>query len=195
MNDALNWKPAGTPKAEPLEGRFIRLEKLDPARHGNDLWEVLQGPGSDPLLWDYLPYGPFAERAGFDLHTLRVAVTGAADIPVALIREMRAELPFRSILTGYGLTEAGTCTGSRPDDDAGQRHAARVTRELAGLERRGSAAGDRGVEQEDGEHARHRERDHQACRVPPAGHARSVERPARVNPWFPPSAVSRLPSR
>jgi acyl-CoA synthetase (AMP-forming)/AMP-acid ligase II len=57
-------------------------------------------------------------RAAFDLSTLRLAVTGAADIPVELIREMRAELPFRSILTGYGLTEAGTCTSSRPDDDA-----------------------------------------------------------------------------
>jgi acyl-CoA synthetase (AMP-forming)/AMP-acid ligase II len=45
-------------------------------------------------------------------------VTGAADIPVALIEEMRARLPFRTILTGYGLTEAGTCTGSRPGDDA-----------------------------------------------------------------------------
>ena len=56
-------------------------------------------------------------RKEFDLRTLRVAVTGAADIPVALIREMRAELPFQSILTGYGLSEAGTCTGSRPDDD------------------------------------------------------------------------------
>jgi len=54
----------------------------------------------------------------FDLHTLRVAVTGAADIPVALIEEMRARLPFQRILTGYGLTEAGTCTGTRPDDDA-----------------------------------------------------------------------------
>jgi acyl-CoA synthetase (AMP-forming)/AMP-acid ligase II len=54
----------------------------------------------------------------FDLATLRVAVTGAADIPVALIEEMRARLPFRTILTGYGLTEAGTCTGSRPGDDA-----------------------------------------------------------------------------
>jgi acyl-CoA synthetase (AMP-forming)/AMP-acid ligase II len=58
------------------------------------------------------------DRKAFDLHTLRVAVTGAADIPVQLIREIRAELPFRSILVGYGLTEAGTCTGSRPDDDA-----------------------------------------------------------------------------
>ena len=30
---------------------------------------------------------------------------------------MREELPFERILTGYGLTEAGTVTGSKPDDD------------------------------------------------------------------------------
>jgi acyl-CoA synthetase (AMP-forming)/AMP-acid ligase II len=73
------------------------------------------------------------ERKAFDLQTLRVAVTGAADIPVALIREMRAELPFRTILTGYGLTEAGTCTGSRPDDDA-ETIATTVGRAMPGLE-------------------------------------------------------------
>ena len=48
---------------------------------------------------------------------LRLAVTGAADIPVELIRRVREELPFERILTGYGLTEAGTVTGSQPDDD------------------------------------------------------------------------------
>jgi acyl-CoA synthetase (AMP-forming)/AMP-acid ligase II len=53
---------------------------------------------------------------GRDLSTLRVAVTGAADIPVELIRQIREELPFRSIMTGYGLTEAGTITASRPGD-------------------------------------------------------------------------------
>ena len=74
---------------------------------------VLPGP---PTIYRSILDHP--ERGAFDLHTLRVAVTGAADIPVALIREMRAELPFRRVLTGYGLTEAGTCTGSRPDDDA-----------------------------------------------------------------------------
>lgn len=55
---------------------------------------------------------------GYDIASLRVAVTGAADIPVSLIEEIRDRLPFTSILTGYGLTEAGTCTGSRPGDDA-----------------------------------------------------------------------------
>ncbi|WP_109524990.1 FadD3 family acyl-CoA ligase, partial [Nocardia aurea] len=51
-----------------------------------------------------------------DLSSLRSAVTGAADIPVELIRRISEELPFRSIMTGYGLTEAGTATASRPGD-------------------------------------------------------------------------------
>jgi len=57
-------------------------------------------------------------RGGHDLSSLRVAVTGAgaADIPVELIRRIREELPFGSIMTGYGLTEAGTITASRQGD-------------------------------------------------------------------------------
>jgi acyl-CoA synthetase (AMP-forming)/AMP-acid ligase II len=55
-------------------------------------------------------------RGGHDMSSLRVAVTGAADIPVDLIRRIRGELPFQSIMTGYGLTEAGTITASRPGD-------------------------------------------------------------------------------
>jgi acyl-CoA synthetase (AMP-forming)/AMP-acid ligase II len=55
-------------------------------------------------------------RGGHDLSSLRAAVTGAADIPVELIRRIVTELPFQTIMTGYGLTEAGTCTASRPGD-------------------------------------------------------------------------------
>jgi HIP---CoA ligase len=55
-------------------------------------------------------------RGGHDMASLRVAVTGAADIPVDLIRRIREELPFQSIMTGYGLTEAGTITASRQGD-------------------------------------------------------------------------------
>lgn len=61
-----NWQAVPTPSAQVLEGHTIRLEKLDPARHGDDLWHALEGPGADPKLWDYLPYGPFTERATFD---------------------------------------------------------------------------------------------------------------------------------
>jgi acyl-CoA synthetase (AMP-forming)/AMP-acid ligase II len=89
---------------------------------------VLPGP---PTLYRSILDHP--ERRAFDLSTLRVAVTGAADVPVELIREMRAELPFQRVLTGYGLTEAGTCTGSRPDDDA-ETIATTAGRALDGLE-------------------------------------------------------------
>ena len=72
-------------------------------------------------------------RRDYDLSSLRVAVTGAADVPIALIEQIRAELPFRVILTGYGLTEAGTCTGSHPDDDA-ETIATTAGRAMPGLE-------------------------------------------------------------
>ncbi|MNF48880.1 hypothetical protein D3C84_301410 [compost metagenome] len=65
-NRALQWQPAKLPPTSPLTGRYIRLEKLDPRRHDEDLWNVLQGPDADPKLWDYLPYGPFKDREGFD---------------------------------------------------------------------------------------------------------------------------------
>ena len=69
----------------------------------------------------------------YDISSLRVAVTGAADIPVSLIEEMRRRLPFSTILTGYGLTEAGTCTGSNPNDDA-ETIATTAGRAMPGLE-------------------------------------------------------------
>ncbi len=73
---------------------------------------VLPGP---PTLYQSILDHPDRDR--FDLSSLRVAVTGAADIPVELIRRLHEELPFRTIITGYGLTEAGTVTGTGPDDD------------------------------------------------------------------------------
>jgi HIP---CoA ligase len=73
---------------------------------------VLPGP---PTIYHALLDHP--DRLRRDITSLRVGVTGAADIPVELIRRVREELPFERILTGYGLTEAGTVTGSRPDDD------------------------------------------------------------------------------
>jgi acyl-CoA synthetase (AMP-forming)/AMP-acid ligase II len=73
---------------------------------------VLPGP---PTIYHSLLDHPDCARR--DISSLRVGVTGAADIPVELIRRVREELPFERILTGYGLTEAGTVTGCRPDDD------------------------------------------------------------------------------
>ncbi|HEY6532660.1 MAG TPA: AMP-binding protein, partial [Acidimicrobiales bacterium] len=71
-------------------------------------------PGA-PTLYRALLDHP--ARSGHDLSSLRIAVTGAADIPVELVRRIFAELPFSVVVTGYGLTEAGTAASTRPGDD------------------------------------------------------------------------------
>jgi HIP---CoA ligase len=71
-------------------------------------------PGAPTLYQSILDH---PKRDTYDLSTLRIAVTGAADIPVELIRRVVEELPFPTIITGYGLTEGGTATATSPDDD------------------------------------------------------------------------------
>jgi acyl-CoA synthetase (AMP-forming)/AMP-acid ligase II len=70
---------------------------------------MLPGP---PTLYHSL----LAVRDKARLSTLRAGVTGAADIPVELVRRIHGELPFQTLMTGYGLTEAGNVTLSRPGD-------------------------------------------------------------------------------
>ncbi|SNS18939.1 GNAT family N-acetyltransferase [Pseudomonas segetis] len=67
LNDhPLDWQAAAMPQRSVLSGRFVHLEPLQASQHGDDLWHALQGPESDPKLWDYLAVGPFPERAAFD---------------------------------------------------------------------------------------------------------------------------------
>ncbi|WP_060480934.1 GNAT family N-acetyltransferase [Pseudomonas sp. NBRC 111119] len=110
MTDALNWKPAAIPKADTLEGRFVRLEKLAPARHGDDLWQVLQGPGADPSLWDYLPYGPFTERGAFD-RWLQANAAGTDPLFYSVIDRSNGQaqgiLSLMSIVPDHGRIEIG----------------------------------------------------------------------------------------
>ena len=54
------WRPPGRPGPLALEGRYARLERLDPERHAG---EVHGANAADDAIWDYLPYGPFASEA------------------------------------------------------------------------------------------------------------------------------------
>ena len=74
---------------------------------------MLPGP---PAIFQTILNHP--DRDAFDLSTLRLAVTGAATIPVEMIVRMGTELGFETVVTGYGLTEAtGIATMCRHDDD------------------------------------------------------------------------------
>jgi HIP---CoA ligase len=59
----------------------------------------------------------FPTRADYDLSSLRVAITGAAAIPVVLVERMQAELGYDAVITAYGQTEAVVVTMCRTDDD------------------------------------------------------------------------------
>jgi acyl-CoA synthetase (AMP-forming)/AMP-acid ligase II len=75
---------------------------------------VLPGP---PTL--YLSFLAYPGRAKLDLSGLRLAVTGAAAVPVELVKRMKSELGFQSVITAYGLTEScGTVSLCTPGDAA-----------------------------------------------------------------------------
>jgi acyl-CoA synthetase (AMP-forming)/AMP-acid ligase II len=83
------------------------------ARVAEERISMIPGP---PTLYASILDAP--DRAGLDLSSLRLAVTGAAPVPVPLIERMREELTFETVLTAYGLTEAtGVVTICRQDDD------------------------------------------------------------------------------
>ena len=78
-----------------------------------DRISMLPGP---PAIYQSILAHP--KLGDYDLTSLRLAVTGAAAIPVELIHRMRDELGFETIVTGYGLTETcGTVSMCRHDDD------------------------------------------------------------------------------
>ena len=81
-------------------------------RIGKERISVMPGP---PTLYQSILAHP--ERQNYDLSNLRLAVTGAAAIPVELIHRMRDELGFETVITGYGLTEScGVVSMCRHDD-------------------------------------------------------------------------------
>ncbi len=93
-------------------------------------------PGA-PTLYQSLLNAP--NRADFDLSSLRLAVTGAAVVPVVLIERMRAAAPeglgIDHVVTAFGMTEAVVATMCREDDSA-ETVATTCGRAIPGMEAR-----------------------------------------------------------
>lgn len=74
MPPLASWTPRERPAAEPLQGRYTRLEPLRAATHGDALYEAAIAEGADErfrYLWDVPP----ASRAQFDAWLARAAAT------------------------------------------------------------------------------------------------------------------------
>ena len=69
-SDLANWTPRPSPQPVTLAGRYCRLEPLDPARHGAELFAAVNAPGAEQRL-RYLSDTPM-ERPAFDAWLARL---------------------------------------------------------------------------------------------------------------------------
>jgi acyl-CoA synthetase (AMP-forming)/AMP-acid ligase II len=102
-------------------------------------------PGA-PTIYQSLLNAP--RRAEFDLSSLRLAVTGAAVVPVVLIERMRADEPeglaIDDVVTAFGMTEAVVATMCR-DGDPAELVANTCGRAIPGMEARIASPSDEGA--------------------------------------------------
>lgn len=100
---------------------------------------VLCGP---PSVFQTILDLPPEVRGG--ISTVRLSVTGSANVPVELIRQMREVLGIESVLTGYGLTEASGVVSVSRSDDLAETVATTAGQPIPGVEVRVTAERDDG---------------------------------------------------
>lgn len=66
------WVSPPPPPREAIEGRYCRIEPLDPARHGADLFDAFAAD-SEGRNWTYRIEGPFDDRAALDVWLAEIA--------------------------------------------------------------------------------------------------------------------------
>ncbi|WP_207694344.1 hypothetical protein DOK67_0000930 [Enterococcus sp. DIV0212c] len=62
-----NWSKREYPTKVILDGMYCRLEKMDPTKHLEDLYQVY-GPASNPKTWTYIPMVSFENKADFSMY-------------------------------------------------------------------------------------------------------------------------------
>ncbi len=73
-SDLSGWRGVSRPERVVLDGRYARLEPLDPARHGADLLASGQAPGADDRF-RYLFEEPPADAAAFTAWLEKIAAS------------------------------------------------------------------------------------------------------------------------
>lgn len=101
--------PRPRPERASLAGERVRVEPLDPERHGPDLFRLgHDGSRAASQSWDYLPYGPFASE---DEHRSWLEAQAASEDPLffAVVRDGSAVgvATLMSIVPAHGTIEIG----------------------------------------------------------------------------------------
>ncbi len=88
-------------------------------------------PGSPTIFHAMLAH---PRRKEYDLSSLRMALTGAASVPVELVRQMYSELGFKNVTIGYGLTECTAIVSLTRPSDTPEKVATTIGKPIPGLE-------------------------------------------------------------
>ncbi|MFC5505567.1 MULTISPECIES: GNAT family N-acetyltransferase [Hyphomicrobiales] len=111
-NPVLNWTAPPFPPARVLEGRYCRLEPIDPARHLDDIWAV--NAGQDPI-WEWMPAHPPQTKEAYG-ELLAMMAGKAGIVPFAIIDtadgKAKGHLWLMEIRPDQGVFEVGYITYS-----------------------------------------------------------------------------------
>lgn len=109
MRDLTQWQGCAAPDSPVLEGRFVRLERLSAARHGDSLYACSTMPDAD-ARFRWLPEYPPQSRAAFQ-SWLDKAETSTDPLYYAVIDKASGEIAgrqtFLRIDTANGVIEIG----------------------------------------------------------------------------------------
>lgn len=107
--DLSGWTPRQPPARAPLEGRYCRLEPLDPQRHGDELFSASMAPGAEERH-RYLFEGP-VDRATFQTWIEGRAASADPLFFVVIARatgKVEGRQTFMRIDTTHGVIEIGS---------------------------------------------------------------------------------------
>ena len=110
MNDLKNWTPRPFPERKVLQGRYCRLEPLDVAKHGGDIWAAFKGAAN---VWTWLPAPQPQDRAEYEA-LLDTMVKNRDICPFAVIVDGKAKghMWMMEIRPAHGVFEVGWITYS-----------------------------------------------------------------------------------
>ena len=105
-----DWIPPVRPPAEPMIGRYCRLERLDADRDGQSLFDAY-ALDSEGRNWTYLPQGPFESYGEFHIWLSDMAklddpffftiIDGESQTSVGIASYLRITPPAGSIEVGH----------------------------------------------------------------------------------------------
>ena len=110
------WAARPRPPRSAMEGRYCRVEPLDPARHAADL-HAANALDREGRNWTYLPYGPFPRLEDYRGWLDRVAASDDPLVHAIIERRSGRAVGVASLMRidpGAGVIEVGGINYSPP---------------------------------------------------------------------------------